>query len=472
MTTIDVFSVYKEYQAICSLLKSYNFQLKETENVIDITVSEDFDIELLKELGSVVHLFYLNCNPFPDDYDDIIAGLERGYKNISDITSISINFEKEYQINKIKNVQYIFFEKKSAIDFISTYSASEFADKINIGIMNSEGIETELFNFINVTNSSEFTEPPIKKISDETIKNIDFYLSNNRNNNHTNYFNPYSFVIMSSFLDSKSELSEMIKKEFYKSMLQSLSDKKEESSFIIRGEKNVAISFDDSFTVRNYKYFTDIFMFLISHQKYTEKFIITKKVITLYIHDEETLNDLDEKLPKVWKTINHYYNHYIEDNLKEFFKTKDQLLKEAMSVSKVIYEQTDKISNSITASIISTIILLITTLYRSLENLNIVFATCFIIIFFLFSSVYYHLMSDSTKKRYALTKEQFDHFISEISLIQGEEVEVIREKYLTNPYAELKKTLRKLLILLAAINLFLIQFYLIFICLKFNYCLC
>jgi heme/copper-type cytochrome/quinol oxidase subunit 4 len=471
MNITNIIKVYDEYRAILSLLIDKNFLLEETISIVDITLKQGFDLNLLKELGSVISFFNLNCNPFSDDYEDIIIDLEKGYKSISEITSISLNIEKEFVIGKISNIPYVFFDKKLAINSIKSIPVCDNSYKINIGIINNEDIQTELINFINFKGLNDISEVLDIPISEETVKHIEFYLSNNRNKNHTYYHNPYSFVINSSHV-TDSEFIQLIKNEFFITMLQSLSDKENEGTFIIRGEKNVVLMKEKIFLTNNYKSFVDVFKFLISHQKYTEKFIITKKVITLYIQDKETFTGLDEKLPEIWKTINHYYDHYIEDNLKEFFKTKDQLLKEAMNVSKVIYEQTDKIGNSIIASIISTIILLITTLYRTLENLNIVYSGIFIFIFLVFSVIYYLLMSDSTKKRFKLTEGQFEHFIKEISLIRSEEVEIIREKYLKNPYTELKRTLNKLLILLLIINTILIMTFLVYICIKYGYCIC
>jgi hypothetical protein len=462
MKSIKLLDVYNEYQAILSLLNRKNFQLEETTKIINISINDGFDIDLLRNIASSISIFDLNCNPFSDYFEDIILDLESGYKSISKITSITINIEKEFKFEKIQNIDYIFFNKESAISCIPTIQTKELSKKINIGIINSEDMETELFNFINITETTQSLDPQVIKITDETIKHIEFYLSNNRNNDHTYYFNPYSFVIINRYLETNTDLSTIIKTKFYKEMLQSLSDKKQGDSFIIRGDKNISICSLESFPTINYKNFIDIFLFLISHQKFTEKFIITKKVITLYINEKETIKDLDERLPEIWKTINYYYDHYIEDNLKDFFKTKDQLLKEAMSVSKVIYEQTDKIGNSIIASIISTIILLITTLYRTADGLNNMYASSFILIFFLFSVGYYHLISDSALKRYELTKAQFEHFISEISIIRKDEVDLIKEKYIIHPFKELNNTLRRLLILLITINIFLIVAFIVF----------
>lgn len=471
MGNIKLFKLYDEYQAILSLLNGKTYHLEETTKFIDITLNDGITLNILKKISDTIKYFDLNCNPFSSEYEDIIDDLESGYKDISEITSISINLDKEMDIEKIKNIQHIFLDKKWAINSTKTIQLSEGSNKINIGIIDNPDLETEIFQFINIREGILYDDVKIKGIDPEVSKNIVFYLSNNRNNNHNHFYNPYSFTI-SKMSGTDQEFASIIKTEFYKVMLQSLSDKEEQDTFIIRGEKNITVILNPDFTTYNYEKFLDVFRFLISHQKYTEKFIITKKVITLYVNDKENITHLDEKLPEIWKTINHYYNHYIEDNIKEFFKTKDQLLKEAMSVSKVIYEQTDKIGNSIVASIISILVLLVTTLYRSLENLNIVYASLFIIIFIIFSCGYYHIMSSSTKNRYLLTKAQFDHFISEVSLIQKNEVEVIRKTYLKEPYAELENSLHKLLTLLIGVNVVFVISFLVYICVKYNYCLC
>ncbi|OOR17062.1 hypothetical protein BW892_27910 [Bacillus cereus] len=93
-------------------------------------------------------------------------------------------------------------------------------------------------------------------------------------------------------------------------------------------------------------------------------------------------------------------------------------------------------------------------------------------VFFIFSLLYYYLMQDSSNKRYELTKKQFEYFIEEVSLIQNDELTALQNTYLVKPFEELKSTLLKFFIIIGSINLFLLIAFLVFICVRYNYCLC
>ena len=464
----QIFDLYREYKKILSIVSETSFKVSETEGLIDITIDSKFSLDLLRELSLSVKFFDVNCNPFPLSFNEVMDDLNENFKKIDEITSISINKEKFCYIKDIVNIDYIFFNKKYAIKSIKNFENVSARNKINIGIMDSRDLETELFNFIDLQSNIHLEIPKPKQINSEVSDNILFYLSNNKDNKHHFFYNPYAFLITSNETKNEEiELAELVKKRFYLLMLESLSDKEKSDRHTIRGEKNVDIIFNTTFSTVNYVIFLKILNFLISHYKYTEKFIITKKVMTLYLNNDEDLNDLDNKLPDIWKTINHYYDHYVEDNIKDFFKSKDQLLKEAMNVSKIIYEQTDKVANSINASIISILILFLTTLFKTMSDLNIKLAGIFILFFSIFSYFFYSLTKKISEDRYRLSKDQFEHFVNEISLIQKDEAMNIKTTYIDNPYKTLSKTLETLSITLIVINIIIFLFFAVFVSNKY-----
>lgn len=469
MSITKIFNSYSEFQSILALL-NVEYEMSETLNVVEIRLVKDIELPVLVKLKDTIRNFEVFCNPFSSDFEDIIEEVERGSINIKEIESVSILLEKNDFLEHGVNLDYIFFEAKEAVRMLPEMALSLGA-KINIGIPNIHNLETETAVFYSLHKDFKLEGILRKPIESVVENNMTFYLSNNKNINQTIYNNPYSFIIVESETEN-NEFAEIIKHNFYLSMLDCLSDKFEDDCYILRGEKTVSIKNIAEFKTENYMDFINIFNFLISEKKYTEKFIIIKKVFSLYIIDNEDINDIDEKIIKIWKTVNHYYDHYVEENIKDFFKTKDQLLKEAMNVSKVVYEQTDKISTSIIASILSVIILIATTLYRSINNLSILYFLLIILIFLVFSIIFYYLMSNSSKERYKLTKSQFIYFINEISLMQPDEIQELQDTYLEKPYTVLKNTLGKLLGILVVINLVLFIAFFIFLCVVHNVCLC
>src|SRR5699024_8462372 len=107
---------------------------------------------------------------------------------------------------------------------------------------------------------------------------INFYLLNNKNLNHTYYYNPYTF--RADCEEINSNLCIWVKHYFYLMMLEYLSDKYEQGSFILRGDRTSKITKNGDFQTKSYTDLNKILDFLITEEKYTEKFLITKKVFS------------------------------------------------------------------------------------------------------------------------------------------------------------------------------------------------
>ncbi|WP_164219419.1 hypothetical protein [Virgibacillus sp. YIM 98842] len=464
MALEKILNEYKEFQVILSTLDS-NWEINERLRLVEFKTKSKLPIEFIKKLSDLVDSFEIFCNPFTQDCNEVVEDLEKNLIQIEEIDSVSIQLEKNTNIGAI---DYYFFDKECALKSIQEITNSNNGIKVNMGIPEINYIETETISFIPLNNKLNFDNIKKRTIDDNTQKNIKFYLSNNKKGTQNYFFNPYAFLLLDNSYDDKEELVNLIKRSFYLTLLESLSDKNSEYEFVIRGEKSIKLIVENNFETTNYESFKNLFEFLISAKKYTEKYLIIKKVFSLYITDQENLTSMDSKLSNIWKTVNHYYDHYIEDNLKDFFKTKDQLLKEAMNVSKVIYEQTDRINTSIVASLLSIIILLVTTLYRSIDSLTIPYFGYIVLIFIAFSFVFYYLIRNSAIKRFELTKDQFSYFLDEISVMQPAEVEKLENTYLDSPNYELQKTLRRLMVILIALNSLLVLSFLIFLCIEYR----
>ncbi|MDQ0816058.1 hypothetical protein QF033_000636 [Bacillus pumilus] len=468
MSIEKAMELHNEFINILSVLKGKPFEVKETESILVITLKSDLSLELLEEMAKNINHFDYSLNPSSQPYNDAIEDIRLGIEKIDELSSITMHIEKEYVFEDIPDIDYIFFDLKYALSNLKNVNVQDSAYKLNIGTFNINNIETELIRFINISDSLGSRIPKIK-INTDVIEYLKFYLSNNRNSAHTNWYNPYAFSIVLSEKNVDNLLSQLIKSEFYYTMLDCLSDKVDGDAYIIRGEKNINLAAEIEFSTSNYETFLDIYLFLISQKKYTEKYIIIKKVISLYMNDNEDISQFDLKLIDIWKTINHYYNHYIEDNIKEFFKTKDQLLKEAMSASKVIYEQTDKVTNSIIASILSILIIIVSTLFRSVSTISLTLVIVFLTIFLTFSIIFNFITKKSSLARCKLTTNQFNHFIQEVSLIPSDEVKQIRKTYLDEPFEELEKSLNTLKWALIIFNLIFLIFTCIYIGIETNF---
>lgn len=464
MSLEKILNEYKEFQVILSNLDS-KWEINESLKLIELKTVSKVSLAFLKKMSGLVEKFEIYCNPFTVDCEDIIEDLESGLIKIEEIKSISIQLDKSMDIG---DLDYYFFDKKCALKSIRNVDKNNKDEKLIIGIPDIDFIETGTMIFIplnNKLNLDSIGKTPIEKTIQENIK---FYLSNNKRDKHNFYFNPYSFIISEYEEGNTNNFINLIKQFFYLTMLDCLADKKEERSFVIRGEKSITILRNNDFTTSNYNSFVDIFNFLISVKRFTEKYIIIKKVFSIYIANEENISSIDVKLSNIWKTITHYYNHYIEDSLEDFFETKDKLLKEAMNASKVIYEQTDKLYTTIIASLLSLIIVFVTTFYRSMSNLTVTYFSTLLILFMAFSIVYYLLMNNSAKKRFAITEEQFLYFLDEVSLMEETEIKNLKMIYLDKPFQVLTDTLDMLKKLLVALNGLILASLIVFIVFKYK----
>lgn len=349
MSTNKLLEAYTEFQAIVQLLHCPI--IIESFKKITIKTHEGIDVELLNELNTKCEIFEAYCYPFNEGIQETIDDIELGSSNVKGIEYISIILEKDFFVKDLGNLDYYFFDLKSI--FTSFYDISRIGDgtKLNIGAFCiTNKVSTETINFVPINHKVDINNLQKEIIDSNIADNIEYYLSHNKSCNHSFYFNPYAFFSKMN-LNSNYQLESYIMVSFYKLIIECFADKREGNRYTIRGDKNISITISDEFETKNYTKLKDILVFLVSNQKYTEKYIIAKKVISLYLLDGETVSEFDNKLPNIEKTIKHYYTHYIEENIKDFFKTKDQLLKEAMNTSKVIYEQTDKINSSILASL-------------------------------------------------------------------------------------------------------------------------
>lgn len=460
MSIQKMIDIHEEFQAILSLVGRTRTIVEDLEN-IEINLEDNITLELLKKINAVVSQFGIYCNPFSSDCNEIILEIEQGILEIEEIESISINIDKKSILNEDSNLHYYFLDINSALNSLVFIGKQGDSCKINIGIPFYESVETELLNIITLNAETDLAQIEKKAIKNNIDESIKLYLSYNKKGNHNYHYNPYTFVISNA-----STTHKLIQRHFYQTTLDFLSDKSNNDKYIIRGEKTVNVRKSEDFTTENYEDIVWILFYLISEEKYMEKYLISKKVFSYYIIENMDLSGLDDKMPNIRKTIRHYYNHYIEDDIKDFFKTKDQLLKEAMSVSKVIYEQTDKVNTSITASLLSVILLLVTTLYGVIESITVVHLLAILLVFLIFSLFYYRLIKKSSIKRYSLAKAQFMYFINEISLIKDSEVFALKKVYLNDPFEELDRTIRKLFNVLFTINYVLFLVFIIMLYVK------
>lgn len=442
-----------EYELALSLLESSDYTVIEELNKISIRVdSPNFD--LINKINDSLKNFVVHPNVDKNSYiiSDLLEDLRLNIITIDKVNHILLVLDKKTLIEKINQIDYLMFTTA----FINTLQKinEPLNDKLNIlHFLSAESFSTHLINFYPAFQDID-TLATIK-IDIQKADEVTAFLSHNKHINQNIFFNPFAFRIVNPLNIQDEVISKEIKKYFYLCFIEALSDSfnQDSNKYVLNAKKKISIFKDENFSTHNYFTFCTIFDFLITEHKYTEKYIIIKKVLTLYTHHECTITEIDKNLGNIWKTTHNYYDDYIEDNIKDFFDTKDQLLKEATSISKLVYEQTDKVNNSIVASILSILIVFATTLFRQISTISLITLIFVFVIFVVFSVTYYAVIRKSSLNRYELTKNQFEYFVSDVSFLDETELKKIKKYYLEDPFEQLEKTLVAFRSVLIGINI-------------------
>lgn len=438
---------YDEYNFIIDQYQHLIVETRETDSLISFNLKPLNTLEDYRKISTEITYFEINCNPYSDPISDIIINIENGIYTIESVNSIKLVFQKA----QISEFDAIFFDYGS-LNTLFKKTNVKFENKLMIGLMSIEDIiETELAVFYPIIKKNSLVEIKIKT---DILQKINFYISVNKKTKHNFFYNPFMYLVDTKNLEGikDTKFIDFLNYNFYLRFLEFVSEKDANDEFLIRGEKSVHIKKKYTHNFDNNLFLEKILNFLISENKFTEKYLIIKNVLTLYLSDYDDINQFDKKLQRVWKTINHYYNHYLESDIKDFFKTKDQLLKEAMNLSKVVYEQTDKINTSIIASLFSFLILFATSLIKSLSEITEQYLLFLSIAYLVFSIIFYLLLSSSSHSRYQLSKKQFEYFMEEVAVLQNSEIVKIKRTYIEEPYNILEVTLSRLLLILTVSN--------------------
>lgn len=430
-----------EYELALSILESSDYTLIEELNKISIRVnSPSFD--LINTINDSFKNFVVHPNVDKTSYvlSALLEDLRLNIITIDKVNHILLILDKKSLIENINQVDYLMFTNA----FVNNLKKinSPLNNKLNIlHFLSGESFSTHLINFY--PTSQDVDTLPTSKIDTQKADEIAAFLSHNKHIDQNIFFNPFAFRIVNPLNIQDEVISKEIKKYFYLCLIETLSDSfnLESNKYVLNAKKKISILKDENFSTHNYLTFCNIFDFLITEHKYTEKYIIIKKVLTIYTHHECTITEIDKNLGNIWKTTHNYYDDYIEDNIKDFFDTKDQLLKEATSLSKLVYEQTDKVNTSIVASILSILVVFATTMFRQINTISLITLIFVFIIFIAFSVTYYTIIRKSSLNRYELTKNQFEYFVSDVSFLDEAELEKIKKYYLENPFEQLEKTL-------------------------------
>lgn len=381
------------------------------------------------------------------ELDDFINYIEHPRFNSSLVDSeITIKFDKE----NLHEDSRIFFEMPSLIKYLNTkHFEDDILDLKNSYLAVYVNDEIESFS----TNRVKFINFSDAKLS--SIPQSDIYIESSSYKNHVSD-SKIPELILSLILDADN-LSCLVQKTIitknYVLFLKLLStNTSDDISFEIHGKKNIKISTSDDLHPSNWISLKNIIFFLLTGGEFLEKFIIIKNVNSLYLETNTTLQAFNDKLIDIYETSQHYFNHYIQEDLDSFFDLRNTLYKETVNISFALQKHNDRILNYIYGTLLGFILLIATTYLKLLEEGNLIFFLFLSLIITLFSFVIYFTLKKNVEDSFVIIDDQFTFFSNKILILPAKERLDLKTKFILTPYNKVEETLRHLKYILIGLN--------------------
>lgn len=449
-TTIE--KIYKEFVALKNLLSEYSPRVTENESLLQFDFKGLNSKDILIELSKPKYFEVYIDNQSPSFIIEQLNTPGLGFTlDELKLLNCRIKYSKDTSYDYVKNLDYYFFNLEEATNFITESSFENSQEILHIGLYNVPSFNTPVFQFTDILNETNYNHN--KEINPDILEKINRLL-NNTDSKFNYYNNVFSFKCDPN--EVISDFQKAIVREYYKAFFKLLSYKETDGNYDIRGKKNIIINLNTDFSITNYNEFISLTDFLFNDDKFLEKYIIVKNVFTRYVHDKENFSSIDSKIIEINKTTKYYFEKYVQEDLKDFFKNRDTVFKEAINVSKSINEQNDKINTYINASLISFLILAISYIFKGVTSLgldSLVIAFCSLLVF---SFSFYRYIEKSSKERFKTTEIQFTLFLNKMGIILLAEKKELLETYLMKPNEDLNKSLDRIKTLLIFANIILL----------------
>ncbi|ARF12972.1 hypothetical protein [Sporosarcina ureae] len=138
--------------------------------------------------------------------------------------------------------------------------------------------------------------------------------------------------------------------------------------------------------------FCNIVDFVLDDKRHLDKLLITRNVATTYLNNNSSLADLNEYIEKMYSTIKHHFELYIQNEVKIFIDQKNQLLKETLEVTKQIAKNTSDLSSNtrtlISTFIVSVFVVLIPSVLKIKFNSELLYFFILSYVIFLLANLY------------------------------------------------------------------------------------
>lgn len=458
---MHILKIKKYLDNICTSCN--NIEYKESPSNIIIKIFESIpNKKIIDDLNEVNGTIHVSINGLMKNYNEYLifgSGANVEY------TRININKKELYEIDDIDYL--IYFNKNEFIKNIQSYLSSK-----------SENSTRKTLVFLPI--DSEFTNDylifyPISSFKsffeiDSTSKLKVSQHAHEHENLIKEVFdlnelpldrNPFVYFFQKK-LDDK--LFADLHSLFYKNILSLLSNKQAADYFIIRGFKSVVIK-KDEFNPKNQKILMDLFKFNLDREKHKDKLEITRNIISLYLNDEDTFSNLDRLIKKIFQTVEHHFNAYVQEKINHFFNSRENLIKETINHAKELSAQADKLTTSLNTSLLGLILTGLISSITYIEKQQIFILIVSFIFYISYFILFLILNNSYTKDKINRIEQSFNYFTDETIILSDIEKDDVKVKYLVPSIKDLNKTLRrfkKTILMVLSIYLLLFLFFLLY----------
>ncbi|UPM52434.1 hypothetical protein [Gottfriedia acidiceleris] len=273
-------------------------------------------------------------------------------------TKLTIALNKEECFGLEKN-EILFFSKKSFIKHfnIDRKDTASFLKQINhekfvhIYLPIEKSFEN---NFLKILPIQKYPSSPVIVLEPDTYEIIKLVQKKREEYTRVEAFYPLPTFFSIEIIDK--EIQNMFNRNLFFLCLIHITNKHSNDIFLIRGQKNIELTYSVGFTPQYAKILHNIYESIYKLEKFVQdKLEIVRNIFSIYCQSEDNVQSLDEQLVKVEETVNQYFNAYISDEVKSFLKETKEAIDVAHKHATVAREAADKIINNINTSIIAMI---------------------------------------------------------------------------------------------------------------------
>ncbi|KAA0795310.1 hypothetical protein EXW45_23745 [Bacillus wiedmannii] len=271
-------------------------------------------------------------------------------------TKLTLSLNKLFGFGIDKN-EILFLSKDAFVkhfkitreNCISFFEKADFKKFVHIYLPVHMVYENE---YMKILPLQKFSVESVAQLEEEVCKNIESVQK--KREDYTRIGGKYPVPTFFSIKKVDEQLLEVFQFNLFFTCLLHVSNKFMEEKFLIRGQKNIELSYKSESRFQHAEILHNIYCSVYKLEKFVQdKLEIVRNVISIYCQSEDDISILDTHLKKIEATANRYFDAYISDEVKSFLKDTKEAIELAHKHASEAREGADKVITNINTSIIA-----------------------------------------------------------------------------------------------------------------------